>query len=80
MMNTASGYRDLKPGIPVFTLDDVRLGTVGEVSGRSFEIIAEDERFWLTTDMIRSATPEGVTVIFRSINLSDYRQRGPLAG
>jgi len=79
-MNTASSYRGLTPGVPVYTLDDLRLGTVGDVSGRSFEIVAEDERFWLTTDMIRSAEGERVTVIFRGINLRDYRQRGPLAG
>ena len=79
-MNTASNYEHLQPGVPVYSLDDERLGSVGEVSGRSFEIVAEDERFWLTTDNIRSATPERVTLIFRATNLRDYRQRGPLAG
>ena len=71
-------YQALTVGCPVYTADDTKLGVVKEVRGRSFQVDALLRLdYWLTTDTIRSATPERITVIFGQDHLRDYTQDAP---
>ena len=78
MTDAHSIYPHLTVGRPVFSADNAKLGTVREIRGRSFQVEALlRPDYWLTTDTIRSAIEDRVTLIFSADRLSDFTQDRP---
>jgi hypothetical protein len=70
---------DIKPGIPVHTIDGTRIGEVKEVSETSFKVDAPMRPdYWVRRDAVQAFSIERVTLTVDKDHLDDAK--APTAG
>ena len=68
-------YNTLKPGMPLFTADQSKLGTTGECHGPFVRVKRRLRRdFWLATEYILWADSERVVMAFPARDFARYRR------
>ena len=75
---TIDPISDIKPGLPVYTLDNEQLGEVKEVTDDRVKIDAPMQPdYWLLRRDVLSFSAERVTVNFNKDQLGDFKTDGP---
>lgn len=80
-MEHESQFLQITVGTPVYTRDDVKLGTVKEVRGECFKVDAPMRPdYWLAADGVAVAAPDQiVTLKIDNPDIADYKISEPAA-
>ena len=79
-MQAPAPYTDapVTPGLPVFTLDNKKLGTVKEVTERHFKVDARFRKdYFIALDQVAYVDGHCVGMLFRSDEAELYKLSGP---
>lgn len=75
---TMDPITEIKPGLPVHTVDGDRLGDVKEVQGDRFKVSAPlQPDYWLRVDDVQAFTIERVTLEFAKDQLGSHKVDAP---
>lgn len=69
---------DIRPGIPVYTLDGTFLGEVKEVQAQAFKVNASlQPDYWIARADVLSFTRDRVTLKFTQGEIGDHKVAAP---
>lgn len=69
---------DIKFGLPIYTIDGEKIGTVKDLYGDYIRVsptLWPD--FWVSRKYVQSFTAERVTLMFEKAHLGDYKEPAP---
>lgn len=77
---TMDPITEIRPGLPVYTVDGERIGAVKEVQGAVFKVDAPMQPdYWLRCGDVQAFNMERVTMTFDKDRAGDHKVDGPRA-